>query len=352
VNLHSNFYPAFSVPSLKQLTNLLLNAMKKLIFVLIAALIGLPALCQEEKLQKLENLENKNVTKTETDTKIQSKTETGKKTDTSVKQDTVIVEVGDEIFSVKEMGDETRIKIGKKEFRVVENNDGVVVFKSTNKDSNKRNYERFKGHLGGLELGFDGYLSDFWSTSLQPEDNYLALNTAKSYNWSFLLPCVNIGFTRHFGIAATLGIEWNKYRFDGNNCIAKDDYGVIGPTYPPEGIVYSKSKLVTTYATLPLILETQIPLYNSHRTINIGAGVIGAAKLGSHTKVVYDTGGKQKEKHKDDFSLNTFRWGATGRIGYEFFQVYGTCYFTPMFESGKGPELYPFEVGIAFTFND
>ena len=28
------------------------------------------------------------------------------------------------------MGDETRIKIGKKEFRVVENNDGVVVFKS------------------------------------------------------------------------------------------------------------------------------------------------------------------------------------------------------------------------------
>jgi uncharacterized protein YdeI (BOF family) len=326
--------------------------MKKLIFVISAALIALPVLCQEEKLQKLENLENKNVTKTETETKTQTKTETEKKTDTSVKQDTVIVEVGDEIFSVKEMGDETRIKIGKKEFRVVENNDGVVVFKSTNKDSNKRNYERFKGHLGGLELGFDGYLSDFWSTSLQPEDNYLALNTAKSYNWSFLLPCVNIGFTRHFGIAATLGIEWNKYRFDGNNSIAKDDYGVIGPTYPPEGIVYSKSKLVTTYATLPIILEAQIPLYDSHRTINIGAGVIGAAKLGSHTKVVYDTGGKEKEKHKDDFSLNTFRWGATGRIGYEFFQVYGTCYFTQLFESGKGPELYPFEVGIAFTFND
>jgi uncharacterized protein YdeI (BOF family) len=326
--------------------------MKKLIFVLIAALIALPVLCQEEKLQKLETLENKNLTKTETDTKSQTKTETGEKTDTSIKQDTVIVEVGDEIFSVKEMGDETKIKIGKKEFRVVENNDGVVVFKSINKDSHKRNYDRFKGHLGGFELGFDGYLSDFWSTTLKPEDNYLALNTTKSYNWSFLLPCVNIGFTRHFGIATTLGIEWNKYRFDGNNSIVEDETGVIGPSYPDEGIIYSKSKLVTTYATLPIILEAQIPLYNSHRTINIGAGVIGAAKLGAHTKVVYDTGGKQKEKHKDDFSLNTFRWGATGRIGYEFFQVYGTCYFTPMFESGKGPELYPFEVGIAFTFND
>ena len=73
------------------------------------------------------------------------------------KQDTVIVEVGDEIFSVKEMGDETRIKIGKKEFRVVENNDGVVVFKSSAKNHIKK-HDRFKGHLGGLELGFNSLL--------------------------------------------------------------------------------------------------------------------------------------------------------------------------------------------------
>ena len=326
--------------------------MKRFIFITIATLIALPLLCQEEKLKKLETLENNTGIKTETDSTTTSGTGSKTKSETTIKQDTVIVEVGDEIFSVKEMGDETRIKIGKKEFRVVENNDGVVVFKSTNKDSHKRNYDSFKGHLGGLELGFDGYLSDFWTTSLEPEDNYLALNTSKSYNWSLLLPCVNIGFTRHFGIAATLGIEWNKYRFDGNNSIVEYENGVIGPSYPDVGITYSKSKLVTTYAILPIILEAQIPLSNSNRTINIGAGVIGAAKLGAHTKVTYYTGGKEKEKHKDDFSLNTFRWGATGRIGYEFFQVYGTCYFTSIFEKGKGPELYPFEVGIAFTFND
>jgi hypothetical protein len=269
-----------------------------------------------------------------------------------VKQDTVIVEVGDEIFSVKEMGDETRIKLGKKEFRVVEDSDGVVVFKSTGSDSHKKNHERFRGHLGGFEFGFNSFLTDYWSTSLKPEDNYFDLNTAKSYNWNFLLPCVNIGFTRHFGIAATMGINFNKYRFDGNNSITKDGNGVVGPSYPEAGITYSKSKFTTTYATLPVMLETQIPLSDNNKTINIAAGVIGAVKLGSHTKVVYYTGGKQKEKNKDDFSLNTLRWGATGRVGYEFFQVYGTCYFTSMFEKGKGPELYPFEVGVAFTIND
>ncbi len=159
------------------------------------------------------------------------------------------------------MGDETRVKIGKKEFRVVENNDGVVVFKSFGKESHKKDNERFKGHLGGFELGLNSYLSDFWSTTLNPEDNYLNLNTAKSYTWNFSLPCVSIGFTRHFGIAATLGINFNKYRFDGNNSIVEDANGVIGPLYPETGITYSKSKLVTTYATLPVILEAQIPTF-------------------------------------------------------------------------------------------
>jgi hypothetical protein len=328
--------------------------MKRFICISIAALIAFPAFSQEDKLKKLEILDNQTEIKSDTlnRTGIISHPGEQTKSGTDVKQDTVIVEVGDEIFSVKELGDETRVKIGKKEFRVVENNDGVVVFKSSCAESNKKECQRFKGHLGGFELGLNSLLTDFWSTTLKPGDTYFNLNTAKSYTWNFSLPCLNIGFTRHFGIATTLGINFNKYRFDGNNSIIEDENGVIGPFYPEEGITYSKSKLVTTYATLPLILEAQIPLTNSKRTINIGAGVIGAAKLGSHTKVTYYTGGKEKEKHKDDFSLNTFRWGATGRIGYGFFQVYGTCYFTSMFENGKGPELYPFEVGIAFTFNN
>jgi hypothetical protein len=335
-NLFSNFLNSFFVSFLKTINKFIFYFMKKLIFILTATLLTFPVLCQEKSLQKLENLENETATKTEP----------------VIKQDTAMIELGDEILSVKEMGDETRIRVGKKEFRVVENKDGMVVFKSSDKESHKKYHHRFKGHLGGLEFGFNSLLTDYWSTSLKPEDNYFDLNTTKSGNFNFILPSVNIGFTRHFGIATAVGLNFNKYRFDGNNSIVKDENGVVGPYYPDEGITYSKSKLATTYAILPVILETQIPLSNSNRTINIGAGVIGAVKLGSHTKVVYYSGGKQKEKLKDDFSLNTLRWGATGRIGYEFFQVYGTCYFTSLFEKGKGPELFPFEVGVAFTIND
>jgi len=333
--------------------------MKRLFtLITISAFIAFPSFGQEEKMKKLENLENKTVSETRTETNSETRTETETKVKTTSKQDTVILEVGDdEIFSVKEMGDETRIKIGKKQFRVVENNDGVVVFKSSNSANEeswpkRKSHDRFQGHLGGLELGFNGFLTDYWSTTLEPEENYLDLNTTKSIVWNLLLPNINLGITRHFGIVSTLGLNFNNYRFDHNNSITKDEYGVIGPLYPESGIVYTKSKLFTSYATVPILLEAQIPVNGSHqKTINIGAGVIGGIKLCSKTKVVFDDGDKQKAKAKDDYSLNLLRWGATARIGYENFQIYGTTYFTPMFEKGKGPEIYPYEIGIALTFN-
>jgi hypothetical protein len=95
----------------------------------------------------------------------------------------------------------------------------------------------------------------------------------------------------------------------------------------------------------------QIPVSHGS-TINLGAGVTGAVKLGSHTKVVYHNDGKQKDKNRDDFNLNALRYGVTARAGYEMVQVYGTCWLSPMFEKGKGPVLYPFEIGLALTIND
>ena len=61
-----------------------------------------------------------------------------------------------------------------------------------------------------------------------------------------------------------------------------------------------------------------------------------------------------KVKSDDDFSLNMLRYGATARVGYENFQLYGTYYMNPLFKSGKGPDgvdLFPFEIGIAFTID-
>ena len=303
--------------------------------LVISSIIVFPAFSQnEENADKLEKLE---------------------KSEQNAENDTLRVELGEKVFSVKESGDETKITVGKKEYKVVEDDEGLTVYKHDKEDGDKEFYrrknDRFRGHLGGIEFGMNGFLTDYWTTSLAPEDNYFDLNTAKSNVWTFYFPNINLGITRHFGIVSTIGISCNNYRFDHNNTIIKDENGIIGPFYP-SGIIYTKSKLFTSYATLPVMLELQLPVNGSHsKTINIGGGLIGAAKIASRTKVVYDDGEKQKSKIRDDFSLNVLRWGATARIGYENLQIFGTTYFTPMFEKGKGPEFYPFEIGLAFTFN-
>jgi hypothetical protein len=177
----------------------------------------------------------------------------------------------------------------------------------------------------------------------------MSLHSGKSMNFNINFSQVSLGFTRHFGIVTGLGLNWNNYVFDGNNNIIKGENDVVEMLNP--GAVLKKSKLTTVYLNIPLLLEVQIPADHNH--LNIAAGPIGGVKLCSHSKMIFEDG--DKVKSDDDFSLSMLRYGATARLGYGNFQIYGTYYYTPLFKSGKSPsgvELYPFEVGFAFTFND
>ena len=226
-------------------------------------------------------------------------------------------------------------------------------YKKTNITVVKKNDQRYKprnfrGHLAGFGIGYNNVLTDFWSKSLKPGEEYFDINSS-SKAWSIMFPSVDVEITKHFGIVSAIGITLNNYHFNGNNNITKGVHGVILPLYPDQGIVYKKSKLHTGYINIPVMLELQIPTTN-RKTINLSGGIVGAVKLWSKSKMVWNDGRKHKEKRNSDFNLNVLRWGTTARVGYGHFQVYGTTYFTPMFEKGKGPELYPFEAGVVFNW--
>jgi hypothetical protein len=210
---------------------------------------------------------------------------------------------------------------------------------------------RFEGHWAGLEIGFNNYLTAEKSMVLPIDDEFMTLNSGKSKSVNINFAQINMGFTRRIGLVTGLGFQMSNYFFEGNNSLSKAPGGMIEPLYPATGIIFDKSKLATRYITLPVMLEIQVPVnYNKH--LNIAGGGIGAVKVGSHTKTVYYSNGKQKVKDQGDFSLNMLRYGLTARVGYEMIQIYGTYYMTPLFKTGKGPELYPFEIGVSFTFND
>jgi len=237
--------------------------MKRIALTLIIALsliVTATAQENEEKLRELENLEQKTEVRIVIDTVIAIEQDTLIATEEGIPMadeeeiiideeedydsDTTTVRIGD-IVTVEESDDETVIRIGKKGIRIAEDEDDTEVSFEEYDDETESS---FRGHVGGIELGFCGYFTEPWKTSLDPADSYMNLNTTKSMNFNLMLPNINLGFSRHFGMAAAIGLSWSDYYFDGNNSITKDADGNIIPVYPEEDINYEKSKLSTTYA--------------------------------------------------------------------------------------------------------
>jgi hypothetical protein len=284
-----------------------------------------------------------------------------KKQETTVKADdhTKII-VGNDLLTILESDSAVNFRIGNKGYIIHESREGSkfnIEKYSVNdewnqddsEDNRSRRRNRFKGNWAGVEFGFNNYVTSDKSMVLPTDIDYMTLHSSKSTNFNINFSQLSLGLTRHIGFVTGLGLNFNNYKFDGNNNILKGANGVIEVLDP--GVSLKKSKLATTYLTVPFMLELQIPVDNNH--LNMAAGPIGAVKLGSHSKMVYQDG--QKVKANGDFSLNMLRYGATARVGYGNFQIYGTYYMTPLFKTDKGPggnDLYPFEIGVAFTFND
>lgn len=274
------------------------------------------------------------------------------------------VVVGQDRLAIVDKGDAITVRVGNRGLTILEslegklpkieiekyNNDSPLIYKDQDdyKDSKEHKRSHFKGHWAGCEVGFNNYLTDNYNFSLPAGIEYMNLNSGKAMSFNLNFSQLSIGLGRHIGFVTGLGLNWNNYRFDGNNNIQKDANGNIIEFDPGEPL--KKSKLATLYLDLPVLFEVQIP--TDHQRINIAAGPIGAVKISSHSKMVYENDDKQKSD--GDFSLNMLRYGATARIGYENFLIYGTYYMTPLFKHGKGPggvDLFPFEIGIAFSIN-
>lgn len=337
----SNFFLGTSVLLLKIVKNFKIKIMKKIGIILMLITLAFHLSGQEEA----------KVSQNEKQVAVASDT-----------NDNAKVVVGKDLLSVEDGKDAFKVRVGNRGFNILESLEGhKIAFEKylRNNDSNEfdnqdqndkpsSRRQHFRGHWSGIEFGFNNYLTSDNSMVMPGNIDYMTLQSSKSNNFNINFSQLSIGITRHIGIVTGLGINWNNYRFDGNNNIAKDANGMID-ILNPAGVL-EKSKLATIYLTLPAMLEVQVPA-NYHR-INIAGGFIGALKLGSHTKMVFKDGGDVKSY--EDFNLNLLRYGLTARIGYQNFQIYGTYYKTPLFRTGKGPggyDLYPFEIGFAFTFN-
>ena len=267
-----------------------------------------------------------------------------------------VVQIGkNNAVTVEENNDTTRIKLGSKGITVIEGENGTKINMNELEEENKEQgdkekdhdgHKKFKPHWAGFQMGLNNFVNSDFSMSRSGEDAFMDLNTSRSWNYNinFLEYGLGLG-TDKLGLVTGLGLELSNYHFDQENTITKNPNGEITGVFLPSTVSIIKSKLQTTYLTAPLLLEGQIPA--GKKRIHISAGVIGGLKLGSKTKVVYrENGDKQKDLTRDDFNISPLRYGLAFRIGYRGLNVYANYYLTPLFETSKGPELYPFAIGL------
>lgn len=265
--------------------------------------------------------------------------------------DSTLTEMKEELNS-----DTTNLRFKRKTVKIIEEGDETKILVQKKKEYDWEDWTsdetRFKGSWSGFSVGMSNYLDKDFSLSRTADNEYMDLNTGKSWNMNLNFAQYSINLINNkFGIVTGLGIEWNYYRFDNNNTIYKDANGVIASddtSYASVSVV--KSKLSTTYAMVPVLLEWHSSA-SQHKGVVISAGVIGGVKLGSNTKVLYkEEGDENKDKKRDDYNLSPFKYGVTARIGVGDWLIYGNYYLTSLFEKDKGPELYPFSIGIALSF--
>jgi hypothetical protein len=249
--------------------------------------------------------------------------------------------------------DTTSIILGRRNIVIVEK-DGKTDISISGRDdiASNESYSRsrpFKGHWSGIELGLNNYVNNDFSTSLAPGEDFMELRAAKSINLNINILQQNLTISdNNIGLVTGLGLGYNNYRFSNNVSIMKENREIVPVEYDELGIKLEKSRFRAIYLNVPLLLEFQTKQSRRSHRAYISAGVIGGVNIGSSTRVVYkDNSSRSREKAKDDFYLSPFRYAVTFRAGYRSLNIFANYYPTPLFQSGKGPELYPVSVGFS-----
>ena len=238
--------------------------------------------------------------------------------------------------------DTTNIRIGIVDIEVIDHDHGTD-YNWCNHKHRKDRSGKFDGHWEGAELGFNGFEKPDYR--LYDGNEFMSINQDKSMEFNLNFYEVNIGLYKSYvGLVSGIGLSFNSYQFENPYTLRRESdlTEAVLLTYDD----LSKSKLAISYLQVPLLFEFQLPVNQREGRVYVNAGVIGGVKIGSHTKVKH---GDIKDKDYGGFNINSFKYAATARIGYKEIGLFATYSLTPLFESGKGPELTPFTIGISFS---
>ena len=149
-----------------------------------------------------------------------------------------------------------------------------------------------------------------------------------------------------FSVAGGVGIS--SISFASNAVINDVKAGIITLDTIPSGINYDRSKLTFTYLDIPLELR-----YKTTNNFRFAIGFKLQFRLDNHSTYKGDRldGSKVaiKEKNKDIVNTEKILVNSVLRIGYKWINLNFNYSLSKIFQSERGPQIYPFSVGITLN---
>lgn len=240
------------------------------------------------------------------------------------------------------------------ELKEVKTRKDIKEMKEVKVNKERRNYGTY--HSIDFDLGLNNYLENGKS----PEESNAAYLVKPFGSWYFSINSIN---TTH--VAGPLYLQWGgnlswyNFKFeDENNRIYKQADEVVFEADPRgTDINPIKSKLTATYLNASVVPMLDFDGKNRHSRwfrnhrkhdgFRIGVGAYAGYKIASHSKFVYkDEGQKQRDKDKDSFYLNNWRYGARLQMGFRDVDLFVNYDISELFVEDRGPQLNAFSFGI------
>ena len=213
-------------------------------------------------------------------------------------------------------------------------------------------HTRKKEHRGaknwrGMSVGVNGYYNSQGGLNMLSPYQYMELNYAQSFNFQFNPLEHDFRIVKNYVRLVTgMGLDYHWYSFSNNTKINADSSFTWGTIDSTKMYSYKKNNMRTIFIQVPLLLE-----FNTNnrpqKGFHVAVGIIGEFLIGSRLKQKLEYNDYVvKQKRKDPLNLSPFGAKAHVNFGYKYLTVYAEYNLTPLFQPGKGPELYPFTAGI------
>ncbi|KAB1063190.1 outer membrane beta-barrel protein [Salibacter halophilus] len=202
----------------------------------------------------------------------------------------------------------------------------------------------------GIEFGFTwaSYTENELNTDVPDAIKGFEIDPATSINWSINPFEMDVRiFKEYVKFSTGLGYTVKNFTLKNNYFVTKQNDSVMA--FEQQNQDYAKNRFRTGYLTVPLMLH-----FNTNedpaKAFRLGVGVLGGMRLFQTYRVKYfDDGQKVKTNYNRNWNTNQFTADLRGLIGYGPVNLFATYSAVPLFESGKGPEMYPITFGISFV---